>query len=137
MEIAAVPERVWAVLVDFDAYPEWNPFIRRISGDAAVGARLEVRIEPPGGRGMTFKPAVIRAEPDRELSWLGRLGLPGLVDGEHHFELLRRDNETLFVQRERFTGILVPLLGRQLEKTRRGFEQMNDALKRRAESPPP
>ena len=32
VEIAAPAERVWSVLVDFDAYPDWNPFIRSIQG---------------------------------------------------------------------------------------------------------
>jgi uncharacterized protein YndB with AHSA1/START domain len=42
--IDAPPERVWAAVTDFAAYPEWNPFIRRISGELREGARLEVRI---------------------------------------------------------------------------------------------
>ena len=63
IEIAARPERVWQVLRDFDAYPEWNPFIRSIVGDAVVGSRLRVRIEPSGARGMTFKPTVRAVAP--------------------------------------------------------------------------
>jgi hypothetical protein len=134
IEINAPPERVWAVLTDFGSFPDWNPFIRSISGDVATGSQLEVRMEPPEGRAMTFKPAVLKTEPNRELAWLGRLGLPGIFDGEHHFELQPRNGGTLFVQREKFTGILVPLLGGALEKTRRGFEGMNAALKERAEA---
>lgn len=76
IEIDATPARVWQVLTDFDAYPDWNPFIRGISGEAQPGARLEVRIEPPGGRAMTFKPTVLQAEPGRELRWLGRFLAP-------------------------------------------------------------
>ena len=133
IEIDASPERVWGVLTDFGSYAEWNPFIPRISGELAVGSRLEVRIEPPEARGLTFKPSVRKVEPNRELAWLGRLVLPGIFDGEHHLELEPRDGGTLFVQREEFTGILVPLLGRGLEKTKRGFEQMNAALKQRVE----
>jgi hypothetical protein len=134
IEIAAPPERVWAVLADFDSYPEWNPFIRRISGQATVGSQLQVRLEPPDGRAITMKPSVLKAQPNQEFAWLGRLMLPGIFDGEHHFELQPRNGGTLFVQREAFKGILVPLVGRVLEKTRRGFEQMNAALKQRAET---
>jgi hypothetical protein len=132
--IGASPERVWSVLMDFGSYAEWNPFIRRINGEPAVGSRLELRIEPPEGRGLTFKPSVLRAEANREFAWLGHLVLPGIFDGEHHLELHPRNRGTLFVQREEFKGILVPLIGRGFERTKRGFEQMNAALKERAEA---
>ena len=93
-----------------------------------------MRIEPPDGRGMTLKPTVRSADPARELSWLGRLLVPGVFDGEHRFALEPLDaGRTRFTQSERFRGILVPLTGKVLEKTRRGFEEMNDALKRRVE----
>jgi hypothetical protein len=39
-----------------------------------------------------------------------------------------------FVHREEFTGVLVPLLWRSLDRgTRRGFEEMNRRLKELAE----
>jgi hypothetical protein len=132
--IDAPPERVWRVLTDFGAYPEWNPFIRSIEGEAKVGSRLKVRIEPPGARGMTFRPTVRAAEPARELRWLGRLLLPGLVDGEHRLALEPlAGGRSRFIQSERFSGLLVGLLGGTLTATERGFEQMNEALKRRVE----
>ena len=133
--IAAPPERVWEVLTDFDAYPSWNPFIKSIAGRLVVGSELEVRIEPPGGRGMNFRPKVLKAEPQRRLTWLGRFLLPGLVDGEHSFEIEPSgDAGSRFVQRERFSGVLVPLLGATLRKTEEGFGAMNQALKERAEA---
>ena len=136
--IHAAPERVWGVLTDFAAYPEWNPFVRRISGEPALGSRLEVRIEPPGSRALTFKPTVVACEPGRELAWLGRLLVRGLFDGEHHFELHSAEGgSTRLVQREEFRGLLVPLAGGGLERTRRGFEAMNEALKQRAEGVAP
>ena len=49
IEIAAPPERVWAVLTDFGSYPEWNPFIRQISGHPAVGSHLDVRASAARG----------------------------------------------------------------------------------------
>jgi hypothetical protein len=136
--IEAPAERVWRLLADFDRYREWNPFIRHLSGRAEVGARLEVRLQPSGSRGMTIRPTVVAAEPGRELGWLGHLVVPGLFDGEHRFTLEPLGPERVrFVQSEAFGGLLVPLLARYLDTTvRRGFEEMNSALKARAEQPP-
>ena len=138
IEIEATPDRVWEILTDFAAYPEWNPFIQTIEGDAAPGSKLEVRIEPPGGRAMTFKPTVLEAAPRQELRWLGRVLLPGLFDGEHSLRIEPIDDSRVrFTQAERFTGVLVPLFGKGLGKTQRGFTAMNEALKRRAEATAP
>jgi hypothetical protein len=136
IEIDAPPERVWAILMDFDAYPDWNPFIRGIEGDARRDGKLKVRIQPSGGRAMTFNPTVLAAEPSKELRWLGHLGISGLFDGEHRLALeALPDGRTRFRQEERFTGLLVPLFRKNLDKdTRRGFAEMNQALKARAEA---
>jgi hypothetical protein len=136
VEIAAPRERVWAVLADFARHAEWNPFIRSIKGELKVGGQLEIRIHPPGGKAMTFEPELIRAVPSEELRWIGRVLLQGIFDGEHIFELKPIDNgeRTRFVQREEFRGVLVPFLWRTLNTdTRRGFEEMNQALKERVE----
>jgi len=136
IEIDAPPERVWSVLTHFDGYPDWNPFIRSLAGRCEVGAKLAVRIEPPGARPMTFKPTIRAAAPARELRWLGRLFVPGLFDGEHRLEIEPLEKgRSRFVQSESFSGLLVPLFSRTLAATQRGFEQMNVALKRRVEEP--
>jgi hypothetical protein len=134
IDIEAPPAAVWAVLTDTRSYSEWNPFMARFSGELREGAKLEVRIEPPGGRAMTFKPTVLCVEPDRELRWRGRLLLPGVFDGEHilHIEPLDQ-NRSRFTQAERFSGILVRLFRSTLDKTELGFEQMNSALRARVE----
>jgi hypothetical protein len=60
--------------------------------------------------------------------------VPRIFDGEHSFQIEQiGEGRVRFVQAERFTGALVPLVGRTLEPTRRGFEAMSEALKRRAE----
>ena len=134
VEIDATPQDVWGVLTDFPGHTEWNPFIRLISGKPAVGERLHVHIAPKGGRGMTFKPTVTAATPNREFAWLGSLGVRGLFDGAHSFVLRELpDGRTSFTQTETFRGVLVPLLG-DLEGTAAGFEEMNQALKERCEA---
>ncbi|MGB2693795.1 MAG: SRPBCC domain-containing protein [Dehalococcoidia bacterium] len=136
IEIDAPPERVWRVLTDFASFPEWNPFMPNLHGEAKVGSKLEVEMRPPGGRAMTFRPTVLAATPNRELRWLGRVGLPGVFDGEHRFAIEALDgNRSRFVQSERFTGALVLPIMLMIEKsTLRGFEEMNAALKGRAEA---
>jgi hypothetical protein len=134
IDIDAPADRVWGILTDFPAYPEWNPFITSIAGDTTPGSTLEVRIAPPGANARTFKPRVLVAESGRELRWLGRLLMAGIFDGEHSLRIEPIDDARVhFVQSERFRGILVPLFGSTLEKTARGFTAMNEALKQRAE----
>jgi hypothetical protein len=83
VKVQASPERVWEVLTDFAAYPDWNPFIVQAGGRAAPGSRLELRMRLPGRRPTTFRPQVLEAEPARRLRWPGHLLVPGLFDGEH------------------------------------------------------
>src|SRR5690625_6444728 len=72
IEIDASAERVWAVLCDFSSYPQWNPFIKSVTGAPQQGARLQIVVQPSGGKAMRFKPLVLAAEKGRELRWLGR-----------------------------------------------------------------
>ena len=136
IDINASAERVWQLLTDFASYPQWNPFIRRISGEPTTGERLQVRLEPPESRGITLRPKVLSAEPNHQLRWLGHLFVPGLFDGEHSFVIQSLEEDWVrFVQREAFRGLLVPLFARSLDNsTLRGFEEMNRALKERAEA---
>jgi hypothetical protein len=138
IEIAAPAGPVWDVLTNMERYPEWNPFIRELQGTLQVGERLNVRIQPPGGRAMAFRPIVRSFVPERELVWLGHLVIPGLFDGEHRFSIQPLEEDRVrFRQAETFRGLLVPLTQSILNRTRRGFEAMNRALKERAESASP
>ncbi|HWA34557.1 MAG TPA: SRPBCC domain-containing protein [Cyclobacteriaceae bacterium] len=134
--IQASPEKVWSILTDFKRYPDWNPFIKSIKGDAVAGTKIFARIEPPGASGMNFTPRLLVVQKNTELRWLGHLFVPGLFDGEHIFELYENtDGSTTFVQREIFTGILVSLFTKMLDQnTVAGFDQMNRKLKELAEN---
>lgn len=132
IDIPASPDRVWHHLTALDAYAEWNPFITRASGVLRIDERLQISIEPPDGRAASFSPRVTTVEPGVALEWLGRLGLPGLFDGRHRFELTPTADGTRLAQTETFTGLLVPFLRRSLDgPTRAGFEAMNAALAER------
>ncbi len=138
VDIAATPERVWSVLTDLPAYGDWNPFITEAGGAVAAGERLRLRLQDGEGRPMRIRPRVRVARPARELRWLGRLGVPGMFDGEHRFAIEPAPGGgSRLLHEERFTGVLVPLLAGRLERrTRPAFERMNEALKARAEAAP-
>jgi hypothetical protein len=125
------PEIVWNILMDFDRYPEWNPFIKFISGQPIKGSKIEAKLEPPDSKGMKINPVILEVDNKKKFRWLGHLFVPGLFDGEHIFELIDNKNgSTTFIQREIFKGILIPLLKKLLDdNTRRGFELMNRQLK--------
>lgn len=136
IKINASADIVWKILTDLKAYSEWNPFIKHIEGTVSEGERLVARIEPPGGKPMTFKPVVLKAVHAKEFRWLGHLLMPGIFDGQHIFEIEEiGPKQVRLIHREEFRGLLVPLLWKSLDtKARLGFEAMNNALKERAES---
>jgi hypothetical protein len=135
IEIRASPEKIWNVLTDFAVYSSWNPFIRTIEGTPVKGAKLSVYLKPSGATGMRFKPVVVKVHPQHELRWIGHLFFSGLFDGEHVFEIRQTaPGICVFVQHEYFSGIFLPFLETMLKKdTSRGFHEMNEALKTRAE----
>jgi hypothetical protein len=132
--IDAAPERVWGILMDFAAYPSWNPFITDIKGEARAGETLIVDARPPGWSPQRFRPIVQTVDAPNALVWRGALPIPGLFAGEHSFRLTRQGDRTSFLHAESFSGLLVPVLKRMLARTEEGFQQMNAALKARAEA---
>ncbi len=136
IEIAAPAERVWSILTDFARYDEWNPFIRRIDGRIEVDQRLAVDVAPPSGKSLRFFPRLTAVREPRELRWVGRRAFPGLLQGDHRFVVEALDaHRCRLVHEERFTGLLVPLLKRRMQRdVLPRFEAMNEALKRVAES---
>ncbi|MFC3575154.1 SRPBCC domain-containing protein [Streptomyces yaanensis] len=135
VHISAPTDQVWAVLSDFERFHEWNPFLVEAAGRAAPGARLTLRFRLPGnGREMVFRPTVLHSEPGRLLCWRGRLGVPGIFDGVHSFELTERDGGTQVLQSECFSGLLVPFSGAVITPSEKGFQDLTDALKKRVES---
>jgi len=136
IEIDAPASAVWEELANTEAYADWNPFVRRISGDLETGNYLQVTLGADGNSPMNFTPEVLVADENEELRWVGHLGFKGIFDGEHYFILEETDHgTTIFHHGENFTGILgYPLMALIREDTHKGFLAMNQALKARAEA---
>ncbi len=136
IEIRADRDVVWAVLTDFRAYPEWNPFITQISGRAETGSHLQVHMTLDNKNTLVFRPVIRRVTRFSELLWKGHLWVPGLFDGEHRFSLEPcGEGVTRFVQSERFSGLLATLWGWTFRaKIQASFDRMNQALRDHVEA---
>ncbi|OGT28036.1 MAG: hypothetical protein A2Z17_05125 [Gammaproteobacteria bacterium RBG_16_66_13] len=135
IEIHAPASRIWGHLLDFDRFKDWNPFIREVRGGTTPGERLKVGVRLPSGIALTFRPRILKIEAERELRWIDRTALPGILEGEHSFVLERLgDDRVRFVHRECFRGLVAVLFGELLDRQiRPGFEVMNRTLKEVAE----
>lgn len=130
IEISGTPQQAWNVLMDVEKYPQWNPFVKSLTGTLEVGRKIQIKLP-----GMSFKPIVQEMIENKKFSWLGKLGIKGVFDGYHQFELIDQGTSTLFIHKEEFNGWLVKwFMKNKAEETKRGFEEMNEALKRRVEN---
>ncbi|MDH3326951.1 MAG: SRPBCC domain-containing protein [Gammaproteobacteria bacterium] len=124
-------EAVWAVLVNNQDYPNWNPYHVRVEGQLKKGEKLFVKIHKPNGAKVEIEPHVMRIYPFKELTWGG--GIKGIFFGEHVFLLEAIDaNTTRLIQKEEFSGIAIPFAA--LEAIEEGYTQMNEALKQKLET---
>ncbi len=130
IQIDASPKQVWQVLTNFAQYKDWNPFMPSVEGKVEVGKRIKVN-----AGGMNFKPTLLTRIENEQLSWIGSLLFKGIFDGEHLFRIEENPDGTVtFFHEEQFSGILVGLFAKKLDRdTRAGFESMNIALKNRVE----
>jgi hypothetical protein len=130
--------QIWAVLTDLGAYRRWNPFMISASGVVRTGATVHITLRDAYGGTMTFSPRIEVVRPGRELRWIGRVGIPGIVDGEHDFVLTDVGPGLVRVtQQESFSGVLVPFLHGSLDDgTLPQFAKMDRALANLAERQP-
>lgn len=135
IEINSYPESVWKILTDFATYDQWNPFINKIIGLPTEGSKIDIYIETPSGKNRKYSPRITKVEEGRELRWFGKSSLPGFLNAEHIFTIEDLQPESVrFIQREVFDGLLTRLFGKGLDTdVMQGFQDMNDALKKRAE----
>lgn len=133
--IHAPVERVWAILVDLQRYPEWNPFTHRVESTLNIGdpVALHVRMQR---RGELVQQEFVRSVvPCSTLAWGMRLGHACVLEALREQRLERLDEHSCTYQTwDRFGGLLVPLVrvlfGRDIET---GFNAVAAALKQRAE----
>ena len=100
-----------------------------MQGRIEKGSQLKNMIEPSPREQRIFKPTILEAKPNEELRWIGRVGLPGVFDGEHYFLLETEAGGTRFIHGEKFSGFALWFM--DTDKFSENFEAMNAALSER------
>ena len=148
VRIDAPLEVVWQVMLDTDAYADWNPFVERAetATPAAVGNPIVLHVRWANGRTTRSPERISAIEPPATADgvttallsyvfegWPARLGL---VRGVRHQRLTQRAGEpTTYDTVEEFSGPLVRFAGP--DRVADGFRRHAEGLKRRAEQPGP
>ena len=136
IEIDAPAERIFDILTDLPAYPEWNPFTPRVESTLRPGDPVHLYVRLRGERLSHRVEVVTRNERPSRLCWGTTIGAGFLLRAERCQTLTSLDERrTRFVNEDVFHGWLAPLVmgtfGRAMQ---RGFESVASALKKRAES---
>lgn len=136
IEISSPAEKVWKILTNLNDYSNWNPFLVKAEGTIQKGAKITIHVQPPGLKTMVFNPTIVKKEDNRILAWEGKFILPGIFDGEHTFIIEELGNGSVrLIQKETYVGLAIPFMAKKLnQNTRSGFELMNQAVKKLAES---
>lgn len=134
-EMRASDEHVWAILTDFDSYPDWNPSLPSISGELREGSTVSLTLGMPGRPNPKVKAKLQEVTPNRRLTWHGNVGADRIFAGDREFAIqpLAADR-VRFTHVEDITGLLAPvfelLMGSSVQ---RSHDDFNEALRRRAE----
>lgn len=128
--IAAPPERVWALLTNAADFPRWNSTVSKIDGTIQLGEKLALQV--PAAPGRTFKPKVSQFEPNRSMEWSD--GFAPMFKGVRTFTLTpSADGSTTFEMKEIFSGLMLPMIKGSLPDFGPSFEAYAADLKREAE----
>ncbi len=135
IDIAAPIERVWVVVTNFTAYPQWNRLMNWLGGELVPGAPVKVRLLPPGRPSCTLTGRVRIVEPERRFRWTAHLLSTRLIDVQQTLVLRQVDaTHTRVDESLRLAGLLAILLPATCDRTRQASDDARHALKARAES---
>jgi hypothetical protein len=124
------PEKIWAILTNGAAWPEWDPYCERIEGRVGPGEKIKAFTKLSPGRAFPVK--VTEFVPNEKMTWSGGMPL-GLFKGVRTFTLTPKGDTTEFTLHEVFSGPMLALIGSSIPDMTEAFEKFVQGLKHRAE----
>ena len=135
--IEAPQQAVWETVTDFEAYSEWNPFVREASATFEVGGKIRF-LEDLKQFGQHWLDATfLSINPFNRFVWKGYFAAPLLFSVRHSFifESVGEDR-TRFTQVHENSGLLIPFLAWRgiYAVSHQRYLDYNEALKNRCEN---
>ena len=128
--INASPETIWKLITDAGGYPVWDLSMDHIEGKLALGETVKFFTKLSA---RAFPVKVTAFEPKKRMVLTGGMPL-GLFKSERtHSLTANQDGSTTFHTEEVFSGLLLPLFGKNIPDLTENFKAFTAALKKRAE----
>jgi len=136
IQISASIDQVWQVLTDFDHWKEWNPMVNQASGNASIHSRLSITMRGPDAKdAMKYQPIVIEVNPPKSFRWRATMLGASMFTNDRVFELKEKNGGTELINREEFSGLMVPLFWSKMSLfVVPMLDDMNKALKEKLEA---
>ncbi len=135
--IDGTADQAWAVLTDFDAYPQWSRLVPFASGATVPGARVLLHIRGPGRRARPFRPTIVSIDPPREFVFQKSVGHRSLIHMVHSFTIVGSVASGVSLrQRWVATGALIPILWPLLRHAMTRFSEFGTDLNARVSDMP-
>jgi len=136
IDIAAPPEKVWAILTDINKWHEWSPTINASQGEGAVGSELSITMmsKEAGKDGPKYNPTIIQMDEPAYFHWRAHMLASIVFTNEKIVELKKTETGTKVTHTETFKGMMAALMrGNMEEGVTPMLTMMNEALKQTAE----
>lgn len=128
--INASAETIWNILTDASGYPKWDLSMDHIEGRLALGEKLKffTKLSP-----QAFPVKVIAFEPNHKMVLTSGMPLGLFKSVRTHSLTQNKDGSIVFRTEEIFSGLLLPVFGKNIPDLTDNFKNFAAALKKQAE----
>ncbi len=109
IEIVATPETVWNIMADIEAWPSWNPDVKKacLKGELEEGTQFQWKTKVGKITSLLQK-----VEPPHLLAWTGRImGINAI----HVWRIESKDGKTVVVTEESWEGALSRVMSGRMQ----------------------
>jgi hypothetical protein len=127
--MTTTPEAVWELLISFQEYPYWHPYLIKAEGEPLLNNKIAFTYLRSDSTEGHFKANILELEPGKLLSWGGSLGF--LFEAKHYYKIVQLSDTTVqLTQGEYWRGLFGRAYGKKVYRDAcLNFERQNQMMK--------